>query len=143
MGMPNRKGELFLDASYAIALSAPTDEHHARAIALAERIEMERLRLVTTRAVIFEIGNALAKRRYRTDAVRLLEAVERDSAVEVVPLSETLYVRAFELYRERPDKEWGLTDCASFVLMRERGITDALTADDHFRQAGFRVLLAE
>lgn len=92
---------------------------------------------------MFEIGNALAKRRYRAAAVRLLDAIEHDPVVEVVPLSEQLYARAVELYRERPDKEWGLTDCASFVLMRERGIADALTADDHFRQAGFGALLTE
>ena len=53
------------------------------------------------------------------------------------------YRQAFALYREREDKEWGLTDCLSFVVMNERGLTDALTADDHFRQAGFRALLRE
>lgn len=50
---------------------------------------------------------------------------------------------SFELYRNRPDKEWGMTDYISFVIMQERGISDALTADDHFRQAGFRALLLE
>ena len=75
--------------------------------------------------------------------MKLLHALAHDPSVEVVPLSEVLFDKGFELYRQRPDKEWGLTDCVSFVLMQERGITDALTADTHFRQAGFRALLSE
>jgi predicted nucleic acid-binding protein len=135
--------ELFLDASYAIALGSPKDQHHARAVALAQQIEAERTRLVTTRAVVLEIGNALARPRHRRAAVTLLDALERDSNVDVVPLSEALYQQGWTLYRERPDQEWGLTDCISFALMRERGITEALSADDHFRQAGFRALLID
>jgi uncharacterized protein len=72
-----------------------------------------------------------------------LEALEQDSNVEIIPLSEDLFARAFQLYRTRPDKEWGLIDCVSFTVMQERGLTAALTTDDHFRQAGFRVLLRE
>lgn len=139
----SRTAELFLDASYAIALAASTDQYHARAVELAEWIEAERMQLLTTRAVVLEISNALSRRRYRAAAVALLDALESDPAVEVVPLSEELYGRAAELYRWRGDKEWGLTDCISFAVMRERGLTEALTADDHFRQAGFRALLAE
>jgi predicted nucleic acid-binding protein len=135
------RSELFLDASYAIALGSPRDQHHSAAVALAGRIESENSRLVTTRAVLLEIGNALAKRQHRSAAVVLLNAIEHDRAVEIVPLSEELFRQGWELYSQHRDKEWGLTDCLSFSLMRSRGITEALTADDHFRQAGFLVLL--
>ncbi len=133
--------EVFLDTAYAIALSSPGDLFHQRAIQLAEQIEQQNIRLVTTRAVILEIGNALSKQRYRSAAIRLLDAVEADPAVEIVPLSEQLYARSLGLYRERPDKDWGLTDCISFVVMRERGIIEALTTDEHFQQASFRALM--
>ena len=106
-------------------------------------MEGESRRLITSRAVVLEIGNALSKLRYRAPAVALLDAIERDPNVEIVPLSEELYRQSLALYRQHQDKEWGLTDCVSFVVMRERSITDALTTDDHFRQAGFRALLAE
>jgi predicted nucleic acid-binding protein len=137
------RDEVFLDASYAIALSASTDEYHDRAGELAEQIEAEDTRLVTTRAIVLEIGNALARLRYRRAAVELLDALENDPGVEIVPVTERLYERAFRLYRDRPDKEWGLTDCLSFVVMEDRELTDALMADDHFRQAGFRALLRD
>ena len=135
--------ELFLDTSYAIALASATDQYHERAVELAQRIETGDRRLVTSRAVVLEIGNALSKLRYRAASFALLDAIERDPNLEIVPLSEELYRRSLELYRQHQDKEWGLTDCVSFAVMRERNITDALTADDHFPQAGFRILLAE
>jgi hypothetical protein len=135
------KTKALLDASYAIALSSSSDSFHQQAVQLASELEAAKTRLITTRAVIFEIGNALAKQRYRQAAVKLLNALEADPNVEIIPLSEDLYARAIKLYRERPDKEWGLTDCVSFVVMQEREITEALTTDEHFEQAGFHVLL--
>jgi len=59
----------------------------------------------------------------------------------VVGLDPHLYQRGINLYAQRPDKEWSLTDCISFVVMSDRGITEALTGDHHFEQAGFRALL--
>jgi len=134
--------EVFLDSAYAIALSAPNDQYHERAGILAEQLEDEGTRLITTRAVVVEIGNALAKLRYRKAALELLDSLEEDPNVEIISLTEQLYQRAFQLYKERPDKEWGLTDCISFIIMKDRSLTEALTTDEHFQQAGFKALLS-
>jgi len=88
-----------------------------------------------------EIGNALSKKRYRSAATELLDALEQDPQVQIIPLTEKLYKQAFNLFRKRPDKEWGLVDCISFVVMQEHELSEALTTDDHFEQAGFRALL--
>ena len=133
--------EIFLDTSFAIALSAITDQNHARAVELAEQIEAQNSYLVTTQAILLEIGNALSKQRYRTAAIQLLESLESDPNVEIVPLTNELYDAAFQLFRSRQDKEWGLVDCISCIVMQNRGITDVLTADEHFNQMGFRALL--
>ena len=135
--------QVFLDTAYAIALSVPNDLFHKQAIFLADQLEAAGTRLVTTRAVMLEIGNALSKLRYRRAAVRLLQSLELDPSVKVIPLSEPLYERAFTLYRGRLDKEWGLIDCVSFVVMQDHGIVAALTTDEHFQQMGFRVLLQD
>ncbi|HEX6184708.1 MAG TPA: PIN domain-containing protein [Pyrinomonadaceae bacterium] len=134
---------VFLDTSYAIALSAPTDQLHGTALLVAEQIEAENVALITTRAVMLEIGNALSKLRYRREAAELLRSLEDDPSVVIVTLTEELYERAFRLYCDRADKEWGLTDCVSFIVMQECDLTEALTADEHFRQAGFAALLRE
>ena len=135
--------DVFLDTTYAIALASPTDQYHRRALQLAEELEATPRRLMTTRAVLLEIGNALSRQRFRAAGVQLLQSLQADPNVTTVPLSDELFDRAFDLYAQRPDKEWGLIDCVSFVVMSERGLTDALTADEHFSQAGFRAFLRE
>ena len=90
-----------------------------------------------------EIGDGLAAVRFRAQALEVIEILQRSSAVEVVPVSPPLFQAALDLYANRGDKDWGLTDCSSFIVMRDRGLTDALTADEHFQQAGFRAVLLE
>src|SRR5271157_5403905 len=139
----NLSDSVFLDTAYAIALASATDEFHLPALALAEELEVRGIHLITTWAILLEIGDALAKVQYRHAAVHLLSSVRADPSVEIIPLSDHLCDQALKLYSERPDKEWGLTDCLSFVVMQTHSITDALTTDEHFQQAGFRVLLRE
>lgn len=136
--MANR---VFLDASYAIALSSPKDKYHQQAISLANIIEENKTKMITTRAVLIEIGNALAKSKYRQACVELITSIENDTTIEIIPVSEHLIQRAFELFQQRMDKEWGITDCISFIVMKDYAIADALSTDDHFRQSGFNALL--
>ncbi len=98
--------------------------------------------LITTEAVLLEIGNALA-REYKPQAVEVIEEFLASEEVEVVALTPELFAQAFALYRSHEDKEWGLVDCLSFVVMRERGVTDALTSDRHFIQAGYQAVMRE
>jgi predicted nucleic acid-binding protein len=135
--------KVFLDAAYAIALSSVSDKYHQKAEKLAKKIQADDMKMITTRAVMLEIGNALAKVRYRAAAIELLDSIEEDPNIEIIPLSEELYEQAIELYRQRQDKEWGITDCISFTVMEEHTLTKALTTDDHFQQAGFSALLLE
>lgn len=133
----------FLDTSYAIALAVEQDEYHAAALRLTDRIEEERVPITTTRPVVLEIGNYLATPERRPQTISYIDTLRREPAVEIVPLSTELFRHGFDLHRNRLDKSWGLTDCISFVVMREQGIHDALTADTDFEQAGFRTLLRE
>ena len=138
------KAEVLLDTAYAIALSSPNDLFHQCAVQLANELKAAGTRLVTIRrAILLEIGNALSKRRHRRAGVMLLDSLEADPRVEIISMSEELYSRALRLYRERPDKEWTLTDCMSFIVMEDRGISEALTTDEHFQQAGFHVLMQQ
>ena len=133
--------EIFLDTSFAIALSSVPDRHHSQAMAIAAELTRQKTKLVTTQAILLELGNALSKARYRKAAIQLLTSLETDLNVTIIPITTQLYSRAFELFKTRLDKEWGLVDCISFTVMSDRNISDALTADEHFSQAGFRRLL--
>lgn len=135
--------EVFLDTSYAIALAVPADRHHESAVQISEQLERDGTRIVTTRAVLIELGNSLAKQRHREKGVLLLDSIENDPNVRVLPISDLQYLEARTLYRSRIDKEWGLTDCISFVVMQAERLTESLTSDVHFQQAGFRAMLRE
>ena len=135
--------KIFLDASYAIALASSRDQYHSTALALTDRLENLSIGLVTTVGVMLEIGNALSYRRFRREAITLLTALDSDPNVEIVPVSESLYIRALSLFQDRPDKNWGLTDCVSFIVMQDYGLTAALTSDSDFTQAGFQALMLD
>lgn len=137
------KGEIFIDTSYVIALSSEKDCFHAKAVEVAQRLKSAKSKLITTRPVLLEIGNALSGLRFRSAAIKLLNASERDKNIGIVPLSESLYHKGLDLFSQRQDKSWGLVDCISFVVMQERKITEALTTDEHFQRAGFRAILRE
>lgn len=129
---------VFVDTSYLLALLNSHDTFHQQALLLAEQIHGK---LITTEAVLTEIGNGLSKIQWRALAVATLNDLRKDENVVIVPSSPALFSNALELYATRMDKEWGLTDCISFVVMRKHKLTDALTTDRHFEQAGFKVLL--
>lgn len=128
----------FADSFYYLALLNPRDEAHQRAAEFTREIERP---VVTTAWILTEVGDALAAPQQRPAFVDLVDDLRVDPDIEIVPPTADLFHRGYVLFRDRPDKHWSLTDCISFVVMRERGLADALTADHHFEQGGFRALL--
>lgn len=132
------KKPLFIDTSYILALVNTRDEFHLQAKNVADQVDDK---LITTEAVLLEVGNALAKPQWREIAVETLEDMRNDDDVEILSVDSELFSKALKFYSSRIDKEWGLTDCISFVVMKDRKLKDALTSDHHFEQAGFQALL--
>ena len=132
----------FLDTSFLIAFHTPNDSFHAKALEWKDRIYTAD-RLYMTLSVLIELGNFWARKRSRRDARRIIELLLRSQQTIVVPVTKQLFQRALLLYAKRQDKEWGLTDCISFVVIDEFGLTKALSIDKHFREAGYRALLLE
>ena len=129
-----------IDTSFVVAIVNRLDEFHEKALKLS--VELDRQQMVVTDAVLLEIGNAFS-RRYKQDCIVTVEGFLKSKEVEIVRLDETLFDKAFEFYKAHTDKTYGLVDCISFVVMQEHGITDALTHDRHFVQAGFRALMRD
>jgi hypothetical protein len=129
---------VFADAFYFVARLNRHDQHHERALALSRDFRAD---LLTTDWVLMEVADALAESEARARIREFVVHLRQSPACEVVAASRDLLDRALELYHQHADKEWTLTDCTSFVVMRERQISRALTADHHFEQAGFVPLL--
>lgn len=130
--------DVFVDTSFVVALVNANDQYHSLALDLSDRLNGQAL--VTTDAILLEIGNALS-RNFKQESVEIIEDFLSSDDVQVIHLHPQLFRKAFDLYKSRSDKLWGLIDCVSFVVMKEIGITDALSADKHFEQAGFNILI--
>ena len=133
---------VFLDTSFVIALLNKDDPHHARAKALDDELLNDGALLILHWGIVLEIADGFARLARRAQGLRLLAKLTGEEGYELVPITESLLQEALDLYRSRVDKEWGLTDCISFVLMKQRGMTEALAADVHFNQTGFTGLLS-
>ena len=129
---------VFADTSYFIALLSETDEWHDAAVEWSGKLLG---RQVVTEYVLVELGSALSRVGDRRLYVPFVEQVLAEEGTDFIPASGDLFRRGLALFGKRPDKDWSLVDCISFVVMRQRRLTEALTLDHHFEQAGFRVLL--
>ena len=130
---------VFADTGYWVAVLSPIDDWKVKATAASRTLG--KVRIVTTEMVLDELLAALSKVPVRAMVIRGVEAIRSNPNIEVVPQTSLQFSEAFEAYRRVMDKEWSLTDCASFALMKERGLSEALAHDRHFEQAGFVALL--
>ena len=132
---------LFADSGYWIALLYPRDQVHARANAVAAGLGT--VAIVTTQMALVEVLNHLSRQgeRFRNLAAQLFQDLESNPNVEIIPQTEEQFRAAVERFAARSDQRWSLTDCASFLVMEGRGITEALAYDRDFEQAGFVALL--
>ena len=130
--------EIFANTFYFVALLSPADQAHERARAVTSD---RPIILVTSAWVLMELANSLSHRDTRSGFIEMLQALRSDPGAVIVGPDQNWYEAGLNLYISRSDKDWSLTDCISFVVMKERGITDALTGDHHFEQAGFQALL--
>ena len=136
-------GTVFADTNYLVALLDPKDNLHEKARQISASLPPSRI--VTTDFVLTEMLRLFSDdgEDFRQVAVRTATQLRNDPNSEVIPASRALFDRALDVYASHKDKKWDLVDCSSFVTMREKGITEALTHDEHFVQMGFRALLRE
>jgi predicted nucleic acid-binding protein len=131
---------VFADTAFYIAFANPRDRWHNAAVALGSRW---RGVMVTTEYVLLELGNHFCDPADRLLFIRMAAIIQKDEKTRLLPATSSLLQAGMTLFGNRPDKGWSLTDCISFAVMESQGITEALTCDRHFEQAGFRVLLAQ
>lgn len=135
--------DLFADTSGWGNLFDQSEAHHANATSILRRVQEHNLRFVTTSYVIVELVSLLISpfRTPHPTIVTIIEELQVSKYAEIIYIDPALHDRAWHLFVARPDKLWSLVDCSSFVVMQERGISEALTTDHHFEQAGFVRLL--
>ena len=135
--------EVFVDTSGWASFFVRTEPHHEKAVELMTQWQQQNGRVVTTNYILSELAALFTSplRVPRSTILDCIQTIRSRPWVEVVHIDPSLDEAAWKLFGDRLDKEWSLVDCASFVVMQQRGLTDALTADHHFEQAGFVRLL--
>ncbi len=131
---------VFVDTFFLLAALNPADASHESALAWSDAYDGP---LLTTAWVIAELADALAGVRHRRIFHEFHETLAAERRMRIIPPDQDRWERGLQLYCSRPDKEWSLTDCISFTVMADEGLTDALTGDHHFEQAGFIALLRD
>jgi len=129
---------VFADTYYWLALINPRDHAHQEALTLSRALTQP---LVTTAWVLTEVGDAMCVPGNRPTFLKFLESVANDEETKVVAAEQKWFDLGVELYSARLNKKWSLTDCISFVVMKDMELPDALTGDSDFTQAGFRILM--
>jgi hypothetical protein len=135
---------VFWDTSAFVALGNRDDDLHSSAVAVNNELARQKAHILTTDAVLVEVANSFSKVPFRPLAQRMVDALQQSTrmgAATLVHVDERLWRGGWDLFVKRPDKEWGLTDCISLVVMQERGVLRAFTSDHHFEQAGLIRLL--
>ena len=131
----------FVDTAFFVGLIDPRDAYADQAHAVADNFGAIQIPLVTTTAVLIEVGNYFARSPHRAQAIKVIESVRASPMWEVVELTHDLIARAEQRYRRFADKNWSLTDCISMEAMADRRIRQVATTDRGFEQAGFDVLM--
>ncbi|MBE0540855.1 MAG: type II toxin-antitoxin system VapC family toxin [Verrucomicrobia bacterium] len=129
---------VFADTFFFLGLLNRADAAHTRCLQFSQT---HRAELLSTEWVLVELADALCKPPLRERIGEFVGHLYRNPRVRIVPSSPELLRRGLVLYTGRRDKAWSLTDCLSFVVMQDHALTDALTGDEHFEQAGFKALL--
>jgi predicted nucleic acid-binding protein len=132
---------VFADTNYWIALLNPKDDLHEKVLSFSESLEGRQI--FTSEMVLTQLLDDFSSRgeALRRAATLLVQQMFWNRNLRVVAQTSEQFRDALALYGKRGDKEWSLTDCASFQVMEEHRLTQALTHDHHFQQAGFQALL--
>lgn len=138
--MPD-SSQVFVDTSGWIAILNRNDQLRDLAIPVWEEMSAARRPVVTTDWVIAETLNGLARSPARQQVVQAVRTLLSSPRCRFVCIDEALFERALDMYGQRSGQRCGLVDCASFLVMRDLEILDALTADRDFEQAGYNRLL--
>jgi predicted nucleic acid-binding protein len=134
---------VFVDTSAWLALVNKSDIFHLKAKEIRDNLVKNKVKFVVTDYIIVEIANCLSRIPLRSAAIQLISFIKASEQIEIVPIGREIYDEAWDLYSRHQDKEWGFTDCTSFVVMNRNGIKQAFTTDHHFEQAGFTILLKD
>lgn len=142
MALPKKpRNEVFVDTAALVAQINKRDNLHIQAVSINQRLVLKGIKLITTMYIIDETVTEITGIVPHPNVIGFIDDIFASQIFEVLHVTEKHEKTAWNLYKERQDKLWSFTDCISFIIMKEREISEAFTSDHHFVQAGFTKLL--
>jgi hypothetical protein len=132
---------VFVDSFAWIAAINKSDDYHKVCLKTIKTLLTKKTKLITTNYIIVETINSLSRMEFRRAVIGFMGKLEKSPSIEIVTITDEIYNNAWMLYQQRLDKDWGITDCTSFEVMRMFKIKKAFTGDKHFEQAGYTLLI--
>ncbi len=130
-----------VDSFAWIAAINKSDEYHEITLKTIEEFLNRSTKFITTNYIIVETINSLSKIEFRKAVIEFIDKLQKSPSVRIIKITDEIYEKAWSLYKQRNDKNWGITDCTSFEVMKMFNIKKAFTNDKHFEQAGYSVVL--
>lgn len=131
--------KIFLDTGGILATVNNRDALHKKAMEVNKKLELEKVQFIITDYVLVEVCNALSK--HKSLALKALEHLQTSKDINLITITDAIFTKGIEMYKKYSDKDWGLTDITSFIVMQEEVMNEVFTGDHHFEQFGFRTLL--
>jgi len=132
---------IFVDRFAWIATINKSDNYHEICLGILEELLNNQAKLITTNYVVVETINALSKVEFRKTVIEFIDKLEKSPSVQIIRITDEIYNNAWTFYKQRMDKDWGITDCTSFEVMRAFNVKKAFTNDKHFEQAGYSLVV--
>lgn len=129
--------KVFLDTGFLIALELLKDQNHQIARDHWQQLALKKMKIVTTSYVFDEVVTFLNSRGHHSKAIKVGTTLLQSPSVQLIHVDEQLFAESWTMFLKYSDKQFSLTDCVSFTVMRRENIESALAFDHHFTQAGF------
>ncbi len=131
-------GRVFIDASAWVAIANRKDRNHKGAVRIFRRLLDSSTRLIATTWTTYEALTIVKSRLGFSQAERLWERIKARAVVDLIWIDEQIERNALELFWDYKDKNWGVVDCSSLVVMKAVGCRQAFAYDGHFVEAGLQ-----
>ena len=132
---------VFVDSFAWIATINKSDNYHDICLGILEGFLNNHTKLITSNYIVVETINSLSRVEFRKTVIGFMDKLEKSPSVKIIKITDEIYNNAWMLYQQRMDKNWGITDCTSFEIMKIFNIKKAFTNDKHFEQAGYSLLV--
>ena len=134
------KNTVFVDTGVWYAMADKSDQYHKKATEYTKKLVTSNINFVTTNLVVHETLMLLSRKTSKAAAIKFLDMIYSQDNIEIIENEDSIEQKAYRIFKKYADQDFSITDCLSFVIMKENRIKKAFTFDKHFKIMKFTVI---